>query len=113
MLLVLVPEAVVRAFSLRACLSAGSSHAWAGSWCAAATGAPRAHDFYLLLLPHRRTGTHTVGLVTYELRPGSLFFLAPGVALVAYELGFADASYFGRYFRKYTGRPPEAFRQQR
>lgn len=59
------------------------------------------------------TGTHTVDLVTYELRPDSLFFLAPGVALVAYELGFADASYFGRYFRKYTGRPPEAFRQQR
>ena len=36
-----------------------------------------------------------------------------GVAQVAYELGFEDASYFGRYFRKYTGRTPEAFRQQR
>ncbi|MCI1186244.1 AraC family transcriptional regulator [Hymenobacter sp. DH14] len=38
---------------------------------------------------------------------------ALGVAQVAYELGFEDASYFGRYFRKYTGRTPEAFRQQR
>ncbi|MDB5235854.1 MAG: hypothetical protein JWR44_2847 [Hymenobacter sp.] len=36
-----------------------------------------------------------------------------GVAQVAYELGFEDASYFVRYFRKYTGTTPEAFRQQR
>lgn len=38
---------------------------------------------------------------------------ALSVAQVAYELGFEDASYFGRYFRKYTGCTPEAFRQQR
>ena len=38
---------------------------------------------------------------------------ALGVAQVAYELGFEDASYFVRYFRKYTGLTPEAFRQQR
>ncbi|GAA4374811.1 AraC family transcriptional regulator [Hymenobacter koreensis] len=37
---------------------------------------------------------------------------ALSVAQVAYELGFEDASYFTRYFRKYTGRTPEAFRQQ-
>jgi len=36
-----------------------------------------------------------------------------GVAQVAYELGFEDASYFVRYFRKYAGTTPEAFRQQR
>jgi AraC-like DNA-binding protein len=35
------------------------------------------------------------------------------VAQVAYELGFDDPSYFGRYFRKYAGRTPEAYRQQR
>ncbi|WP_400193989.1 AraC family transcriptional regulator [Hymenobacter sp. B81] len=34
------------------------------------------------------------------------------VAQVAYELGFDDASYFTRYFRKYAGLTPEAFRQQ-
>ncbi len=39
---------------------------------------PHAHDFYLLLYITHGTGTHTVDLVTYELRPGSLFFLAPG-----------------------------------
>ncbi|SFQ72205.1 AraC family transcriptional regulator [Hymenobacter arizonensis] len=39
---------------------------------------PHAHDFYLLLYITEGTGTHTVDLVTYELRPGSVFFLAPG-----------------------------------
>ncbi|WBO83016.1 helix-turn-helix transcriptional regulator [Hymenobacter yonginensis] len=33
------------------------------------------------------------------------------VAQVADALGFEDASYFGRYFRRHTGRTPEAFRQ--
>lgn len=37
---------------------------------------------------------------------------ALSVAQVAAELGFDDASYFGRYFRKYAGLPPEAYRQQ-
>ncbi|MDO7849412.1 helix-turn-helix domain-containing protein [Hymenobacter sp. M29] len=39
---------------------------------------PHAHDFYLLLYVTEGAGTHTVDLVTYELRPGSVFFLAPG-----------------------------------
>lgn len=39
---------------------------------------PHAHDFYLLLYISAGTGTHTIDLVTYDLRPGSLFFLAPG-----------------------------------
>jgi AraC family transcriptional regulator, transcriptional activator of pobA len=38
---------------------------------------------------------------------------ALSVAQVAHELGFDDASYFGRYFRKYAGQPPEQYRQQR
>lgn len=40
--------------------------------------APHAHSFYLLLYVSQGQGTHTVDLVTYELRPGSVFFLAPG-----------------------------------
>jgi AraC-like DNA-binding protein len=36
---------------------------------------------------------------------------ALSVAQVADELGFDDPSYFGRYFRKYVGQSPEAFRQ--
>ena len=39
---------------------------------------PHAHAFYLLLYISQGHGTHTVDLVTYELRPGSVFFLAPG-----------------------------------
>ena len=34
------------------------------------------------------------------------------VAQVAYQLNFTDNSYFGRYFKKYTGLTPEAFRQK-
>jgi AraC family transcriptional activator of pobA len=40
--------------------------------------APHGHSFYLLLYVSHGTGTHTVDLVTYDLRPGSVFFLAPG-----------------------------------
>lgn len=40
--------------------------------------APHAHAFYLLLYVSQGQGTHTVDLVTYELQPGSVFFLAPG-----------------------------------
>lgn len=41
---------------------------------------PHAHSFYLLLYVTQGQGTHTIDLVTYELRPGSLFFLTPGQA---------------------------------
>ncbi|QKG55604.1 helix-turn-helix domain-containing protein [Hymenobacter sp. BRD128] len=40
--------------------------------------APHAHDFYLLLYITQGGGTHTIDLQAYELRPGALFFLAPG-----------------------------------
>ncbi|UPL48024.1 AraC family transcriptional regulator [Hymenobacter sublimis] len=39
---------------------------------------PHAHDFYLLLYVTGGHGTHTIDLVRYELRPGSLFFMTPG-----------------------------------
>lgn len=55
-------------------------------------------------LIHERVVTEAQRLLSHS---------ALGVALVAYELGFEDASYFVRYFRKYTGTTPEAFRQQR
>ncbi|TGE21302.1 helix-turn-helix domain-containing protein [Hymenobacter aquaticus] len=41
---------------------------------------PHAHDFYLLLCVTQGQGTHTIDQITYELQPGSLFFLAPGQA---------------------------------
>ena len=37
---------------------------------------------------------------------------ADTVAQVADALGFEDPSYFTRYFKKYAGHPPEAFRQR-
>lgn len=39
---------------------------------------PHAHDFYLLLYVTHGQGSHTIDLITYELQPGSLFFLVPG-----------------------------------
>ncbi|MBL7846713.1 MAG: helix-turn-helix domain-containing protein [Cyclobacteriaceae bacterium] len=35
------------------------------------------------------------------------------VAEIAYKLNFEDNSYFGRYFKKYTGLTPETFRLQK
>ena len=34
------------------------------------------------------------------------------VAETAYQLGFSDNSYFGRFFKKYTGATPESFRRK-
>ncbi|KUG06538.1 AraC family transcriptional regulator [Solirubrum puertoriconensis] len=39
---------------------------------------PHAHDFYVLLYFTHGHGTHTIDFVTYEVRPGALFFLTPG-----------------------------------
>ena len=34
-----------------------------------------------------------------------------GIAGIGYDLGFTDNSYFTKFFRKYTGLTPEAFRR--
>lgn len=41
---------------------------------------PHAHSFYLVLYVTQGQGTHTIDLVTYELRAGGLYFLVPGQA---------------------------------
>ena len=41
---------------------------------------PHAHSFYLLLYVTQGRGTHTIDLVTYDLRPGGLYWLVPGQA---------------------------------
>ena len=67
--------------------------------------APHTHDFYLLLYITRGSGTHTIDLQDYELRPGALFFLAPGQVhswklsadatgyIVFFEAGFYQQHY--------------------
>ncbi|WP_223650854.1 AraC family transcriptional regulator [Hymenobacter psoromatis] len=67
--------------------------------------APHTHDFYLLLYLTRGGGTHTIDLQAYELRPGALFFLAPGQVhgwtlsadaagyIVFFEAGFYQQRY--------------------
>jgi AraC-like DNA-binding protein len=39
---------------------------------------PHAHSFFLLLYVSAGSGTHTIDLITYEMKPGSVFFIAPG-----------------------------------
>jgi AraC family transcriptional activator of pobA len=54
--------------------------------------AQHTHDFYLLLYITQGSGTHTIDLQTYELRPGALFFLAPG-QVHGWELSTDAAGY--------------------
>ncbi len=54
--------------------------------------APHTHDFYLLLYITRGSGTHTIDLQVYKLRPGALFFLAPG-QVHGWELSADAAGY--------------------
>ncbi|MCC2547145.1 AraC family transcriptional regulator [Hymenobacter sp. BT175] len=62
---------------------------------------PHAHDFYLLLYIPEGHGTHTIDLLPYEIRPGSLFFMTPG-QVHSWELSadvqgfivFFDADFF-------------------
>jgi AraC-like DNA-binding protein len=35
-----------------------------------------------------------------------------GIAGIGYHLGFTDNSYFTKFFKKYTGTTPEAFRRE-
>lgn len=61
-----------------------------------AVSKPHAHSFYLLLYVTQGHGTHTIDAYTHELRPGSLFFLAPGQAH-AWQLS-ADAQGYIVFF---------------
>jgi AraC family transcriptional regulator, transcriptional activator of pobA len=39
---------------------------------------PHTHDFYLIMLFTKGSGTHTIDLKTYPIKPGSVFFMNPG-----------------------------------
>jgi AraC-like DNA-binding protein len=39
---------------------------------------PHTHDFYLIMLFTKGTGTHTIDLKTYPINPGAVFFMSPG-----------------------------------
>ncbi len=39
---------------------------------------PHKHDFYMLLVVAAGSGTHTIDFTPYPVKPGSVFFLAPG-----------------------------------
>lgn len=67
--------------------------------------APHTHDFYLLLYITQGSGTHTIDLQGYALRPGALFFVAPGQvhgwelsADVAGYIVFFEAEFYQRHY---------------
>jgi AraC family transcriptional activator of pobA len=39
--------------------------------------APHRHDFYFMVLFTKGSGTHIIDFVSYEIKPGSLFFMSP------------------------------------
>jgi len=39
---------------------------------------PHRHNFYIILLVTKGTGTHTIDFKEYEVKPGTIFFLTPG-----------------------------------
>ena len=38
---------------------------------------PHSHDFYLLMIVTKGSGTHTIELNKYDVKPGSVFFMSP------------------------------------
>jgi AraC family transcriptional activator of pobA len=58
-----------------------------------------------------KTASHLIHERVVAEAKRQLIHSAQTVAQVASELGFEDASYFARYFKKYVGQPPEVFRQ--
>lgn len=58
----------------------------------------------------------TVSQLTYQLllveAKRELFSGKKSIKEIAYELGFADQSYFSRFFKKHTGTTPEQFRKK-
>ncbi|NEM98447.1 AraC family transcriptional regulator [Pontibacter burrus] len=39
---------------------------------------PHKHDFYIVLLITKGTGTHTIDFKAYDVKPGTVFFMTPG-----------------------------------
>jgi hypothetical protein len=54
--------------------------------------APHRHDFYFLVLFTKGSGTHIIDFVSYEIRPGSLFFMLPA-QVHSWRLSPADRGY--------------------
>ncbi|MHC2991207.1 AraC family transcriptional regulator [Pontibacter sp. HJ8] len=69
---------------------------------------PHKHNFYIILLVTRGTGTHTIDFKEYEVKPGTVYFMTPG-QVHSWQLS-KDADGFVIFFtqefyiREYTNR---------
>ncbi len=70
---------------------------------------------YLNIVCRKETGITAGNLIRRRLLLEArrlLSLTTQDVKEIAYALGFSDTSYFSRFFRRYTGQAPLAFRQQ-
>lgn len=70
---------------------------------------------YLNIVCRKETGITAGNLIRRRLLLEArrlLTLTTQDVKEIAYELGFSDTSYFSRFFRRYSGQSPLAFRQQ-
>lgn len=70
---------------------------------------------YLNIVCRKETGITAGNLIRRRLLLEArrlLSLTTQDVKEIAYALGFSDTSYFSRFFRRYTGQTPLAFRQQ-
>jgi AraC family transcriptional regulator, transcriptional activator of pobA len=54
--------------------------------------APHRHDFYFMVLFTKGSGIHIIDFVSYEIRPGSLFFMSPA-QVHSWRLSPADSGF--------------------
>lgn len=81
------------------------------AWYARALGMSSAH---LNTLCNAFHGCSALGVVHRRLlleARRSLLYTSMTIAQIAEEMGFSDATYFSRFFRRASGCPPSAFRQ--
>lgn len=54
--------------------------------------APHRHDFYFIVLFTKGSGTHIIDFISYDIKPGSLFFMSPA-QVHSWHLSPADSGY--------------------
>ncbi len=84
---------------------------------------PHRKAYYLLVFVKHNRGRHWVDMTPYDRKDNTLYFSTPSQMLVkeaptpfwplkeiAFDLGFSDASYFNRFFKRETGATPAEYR---
>lgn len=106
------PAASAKMLALDALVQQNLRHRWRVSDYAAALGMTPTH---LTRVTHAATGlsaSRYIERLLFQEARRRLAYTRASVADVGYTLGFEDASYFSRAFRRHCGRSPNAYRRQ-